>query len=63
MKEMKDEADKYRKTQEELRDHLVQEKLFKLFHAEADMKKAEKEFKSNEEKINDLVSLFAPGLV
>lgn len=54
-KEMKDEAEKYQKTLQELADREVQEKLFKLFHAEQDIKLAEGELKERQGEHSNLV--------
>ena len=54
-KDMKDEAEKYQKTLQELADHEIQEKLFKLFHAEQDIQLAEGELKEKQQELSDLV--------
>lgn len=54
-KEMKDEAEKYQKTLQELADREIQEKLFKLFHAEQDIQHAEAELKERQLELSDLV--------
>lgn len=54
-KEMKDEAEKYQKTLQELADREIQEKLFKLFHAEEDIQHAEAELKERQLELSDLV--------
>ena len=54
-KDMKDEAEKYQKTLQELADHEIQEKLFKLFHAEHDIQLAEGELKEKQQELSDLV--------
>ena len=52
---MKEEAEKYQKTQKELADKEILEKLFKMYHAEEDIKRAEGELRERQEELNDLV--------
>ena len=52
---MKEEAEKYQKTLQELADREIQEKLFKLFHAEQDIEHAERELKERQVELSDLV--------
>jgi structural maintenance of chromosome 1 len=54
VKEMKEEAEKYQRTQKELADKEILEKLFKMYHAEEDIKRAEGELRERQQELIDL---------